>query len=966
MRRPFIVHSPALLLQQVPQFLAGPEGVEFLRTSGLKQVNTTSLPRGTVLGRYRVETSIGRGGMGEVYAAYDESLDRQVALKILPAEVIDRPDRVRRFIQEAKRASALDHPHIVTIHEIGQAPVDGRTVHYIAMELVRGTTLRQEIHALHAPLNRLLQLLTQVAQALAKAHNAGIVHRDLKPDNIMVTADGYAKIVDFGLAKLIEDHSGASSKTPTLTREGALVGTVGYMAPEQVERREVDYRADVFSFGCILYEAVTRRRAFEGSSDVDALYQIVHESPPPVESLTPDVPEELTRLIDRCLQKSPHDRYHSLRDVALELSDIQQRVTDPSRPPRRARPIWRGPTARMQAIVAALVVLLAIVVMAVVHQGISPRRRPVMSALVTWPSDEWDCYISPDRQWFSFLSNRSGGPAIWLRRTGGGEPMMLTDHPSEITGHIWSPSSDRIAYLSVDGTNPYLQFMPAFGGAPTASVKLEPEFTTGRLVRWIGPNIYLETRGALWKYDTGSGKAGRVIAPLMSARHVWFDVRSDEKLVTYQLTRGQRISIWTANLDGSGEKRLTSDSYSAYAPRFGGPHGDIFYSSDETGQVDIWRRSLRDDSVEQITASPGVEWVEDVSDDGQKLVYLDARDKSNLWVLSLDGGERQVTADTLQDIAPSTSPGGRVAFQRRKPVAEALEIVDGDIFIADWKGRQLENTRLVAGSAGLPRLSPDGDKLAYVRPGEAKRYQLWLRDLRTEHQWCASVAFKISGLYKFPQTWTESNVAWSPASDRVFFINKLDPMRQEIASADVAGNPPKAVISGEQHVDLYDVFVDGVSMTYVRKSAQRTEVVLHQLDSGAETVVFQHDGPERVSSAGWTTSGDIVVLIARGWTDDVRAVRIDRQLKRHSVNLAARGYPGTARISGDTLIMTTADADGSHNVDEFSLSDGRRRRLTTNQLPSISFGGIEVLADRRVLLARQEKNMDLWRIDFFR
>jgi serine/threonine protein kinase/WD40 repeat protein len=912
--------------------------------------------------------------MGEVYSAYDTSLERQVAIKILRTELLDRPDRVRRFIQEAKSASALNHPHIVTIHEIGEAIVDGCTVHYIAMELVQGTTLGHKIRTERAQLKRLLQLLAQVAQGLAKAHAAGIVHRDLKPDNIMVTTDGYAKIVDFGLAKLIEDRLDPTSFTPTLTREGALLGTIGYMAPEQVQHRNVDHHADIFSFGCILYEAVTRRRAFAAGSDVDVLYQILHHSPPAIMSVAPETPEELQRIIERCLEKSPHDRYDSMKDVAMELAEVERQL-----PTQNANRNLRGRSrgsagnsrTRKWTVAVTSLLLLGGVTAAVIHQRPQSARHSVMSALVTWPSDEWDCYISPDGQWFSFLSTRSGQPAIWLRRTAGGEPMLLRAGPPEIRGHIWSPASDRIAYLSVAADVPYLQFIPAFGGAPTASVKLDRPFESGRLVRWIGSHLYLETGAALWKYDTGIGKLDRVIAPLMSARREWFDVRADEKLVIFQLTRGKHRSVWFAKSDGSDATRLTDDSYGAFAPRFGGPDGDVFFSSDRSGQVDLWRKSLRNNSTEQITASPSIDWVEDVSSDGKRLVYLDARDESHLWVVDPKSGEKQVTADALQDIAPSSSDVAHVAFQRRKPVVEGgPAIIEGDIFVADLSDAQLRNPRLAVSNAGIPRLSPDGNELAFVRVGEMKRYELWLKDLRSEHQWRVASAFKIPGLYKFPQDWYESNLAWSSKSDRVFFVNRPEARRQEIASADSSGSPAQTIVTASAGTDLRDLFLsaDGRSLIYVRKSGTRSEVVLRDLDSGRESILFRRDGQERVFCRGWTVFGEVVVLVSRTWTDDIEAIRIDRQSHSHTLKLAARGFPGGARLAraSSAIVMTTVDTNGSHNVDVFSLADGRVQRITRNQLPTISFGALEVLADGKILLTRQEKNQDLWQIEFTR
>src|SRR6185295_1576477 len=266
---------------------------------------------GTEVGPYKIIESIGAGGMGEVYKATDTRLDRPVALKILPAALVTDSDRVRRFILEAKAASALNHPHIITIYDIGEARLDGENpqdvAHYIAMEYVSGVTLHVKIHREGLELKKLLEYFAQVADGLAKAHAAGIVHRDLKPENIMVTEDGYAKILDFGLAKLIEadepatlssaDPGEAATAVMDKTRPGVIMGTIGYMSPEQAQGKPVDPRSDIFSFGCILYEAATRHKPFEGDSAIDSLHKIVYGQAPPIANSNPDAPLELQRII---------------------------------------------------------------------------------------------------------------------------------------------------------------------------------------------------------------------------------------------------------------------------------------------------------------------------------------------------------------------------------------------------------------------------------------------------------------------------------------------------------------------------------------------------------------------------------------------------------------------------------------------------------------------------------------------
>jgi serine/threonine-protein kinase len=269
--------------------------------------------------------------MGQVYLAQDTRLDRKVALKLLPSEVAKDQARLRRFVQEAKAAAALNHPNIAHIYEVGEAD----DTHFIAMEFIDGETLAKKIRR-HDPLSTLLKYLSQAAEGLSKAHSAGIVHRDLKPDNIMITSDGYTKILDFGIAKLLWTSGSQTSPGESLTEgptaplqaqplstAGMVMGTVGYMSPEQAQGKSVDQRSDIFSFGCILYEAATGRRAFEGESVIDTLHKIIYSEAPSVADFNPSAPIDLQRIIRRCLAKDPEKRYQTIKDVANELEDLR-------------------------------------------------------------------------------------------------------------------------------------------------------------------------------------------------------------------------------------------------------------------------------------------------------------------------------------------------------------------------------------------------------------------------------------------------------------------------------------------------------------------------------------------------------------------------------------------------------------------------------------------------------------------
>jgi serine/threonine protein kinase len=281
---------------------------------------------GQALGHYRIEAKLGEGGMGVVYRAFDTHLDRPVAIKILRADATTSPERQRRFVQEAKAASALNHPNIIHIYDISSS---GDT-DFISMEFVAGKTLHQLIGKNDLPLRDTLKYSIQIADALARAHSAGIVHRDLKPANIIIDEDGRVKLLDFGLAKLTEKTVDSEAAATTMTAEdaplteaGSIVGTVAYMSPEQAEGRKVDARSDIFSFGSVLYEMVTGRRPFEGATKMSTISAILQKEPPPPGGLAPNLPAELEKIILRCLRKDRDRRTQHIDDIKLALEELR-------------------------------------------------------------------------------------------------------------------------------------------------------------------------------------------------------------------------------------------------------------------------------------------------------------------------------------------------------------------------------------------------------------------------------------------------------------------------------------------------------------------------------------------------------------------------------------------------------------------------------------------------------------------
>ncbi len=425
-----------------------------------------TLTVGTRLGPYEIVAPLGAGGMGEVYRARDTRLEREAAIKVLPAELASDGERLKRFEKEARSASALNHPNIVTIYDFGS---EGG-VSYIAMERVDGPTLRELLAGGPLSVRKLFQIAPQIAEGLAKAHEAGIVHRDLKPENVMVTKDGLVKILDFGVAKLTSTMSGsdAGSHLPTMTgtRPGMVVGTVGYMSPEQASGEPLDFRSDQFSLGSILYEMATGRRAFQKKTAIDTLAAVLNEEPEPIASVNPQVPAPLRWITERCLEKEPDGRYVSTRDLARELATVRDHVSEASLSalaPAVASP--KGIRVRGVAVALALAAALAAGVLAGLlvwnaRLGVQPSLRQVTFRRV---GINW-ARFGPDGQTIIY-SLRVGGPGeLYTSQVGNPESRSLGLPPANI---LSVSASGQLAVL-VGGTpnRGTLATVSLAGGAP--------------------------------------------------------------------------------------------------------------------------------------------------------------------------------------------------------------------------------------------------------------------------------------------------------------------------------------------------------------------------------------------------------------------------------------------------------------------------------------------------------------------
>ena len=428
---------------------------------------------GAHLGPYEITSLIGAGGMGEVYQAHDTKLDRDVAIKVLPEQFARHPERLARFQREAKMLAALNHPNIAAIYWLDES--NGR--HYLVMELVLGDTLAQRVKRGPVPIEEALTITRQIAEALEAAHNSekGIIHRDLKPANVKVTPEGKVKVLDFGLAKAFspevsnEDFSNSPTLSMAATQQGVILGTAAYMSPEQARGKEVDKRADIWAFGCVLYEMLSGRTAFIGETLTDTLAAIVGREPDWAR-LPETTPFVIRRLLQRCLEKETSRRLRDIGDAQIEIDECLS-AAPASEPARKAAPV-ETPARRwlvaLAALAAAAVACMAVIL--VVRLRTTPLAGPspnvIATRLTNYGGSEAGGVLSPDGRSFAFVSDHGGTPDIWLRQVSGGEPVRLTNDAAEEADLAYAPDGETIVYTRIDAAGTAIWRIGALGGQP--------------------------------------------------------------------------------------------------------------------------------------------------------------------------------------------------------------------------------------------------------------------------------------------------------------------------------------------------------------------------------------------------------------------------------------------------------------------------------------------------------------------
>lgn len=675
-----------------------------------------NLSAGTRLGPYEIISSIGAGGMGEVFKARDTRLDRLVAVKVLPDLLAADPERRERFEREARAVSSLNHPNICTLYDVGQQ--DG--VEYLVMELLEGESLAQRLTRGPLPVEQALRYATEIADALSKAHRQGVVHRDLKPGNVMLTKQG-AKLLDFGLARVGVTAPSTSSISflPTqqqpLTQQGSLLGTFQYMAPEQLEGREADARTDIFAFGALLYEMVTGRRAFDGKSQASLVASIMSGTPPPVSGLQPMTPPSLDRVIQKCLAKDPDDRWQTAQDLTAELKWIAQAGTQIGAPApvvarRKSRERWAWAAAALCAIVAvgATARLLTI--------PEAPLPEPARFSIPA-PTDvaiEWP-RVSPDGRTVAFVGIERGVRSIWVRPTASFDAVRLAGTEG-VNRPFWSPDSRYLAFIA---NRNQLKKIAAAGGPP----QLISEAPLGADGSWSQAGvIFFDGRVSdPIKRVADSGGVPTVAVPPDPA------LKESGTAWPYFLPDGRHFLFMSTNTNGPLALKLGSlddpktTVLADIKSRFEYSAGHIFYVSEQT----LMARPFSVDKLAftgepfpvtdriQMAANTGlVDFSTSLTGDLAYISNAQAEQSRLVWVdrSGKETGSVGMPAP-LHDFALSPDA---------TRVAVAVSTLDGrgDIWVADIKRGTASRLTFHNRDHFFPLWSPDGNRIAYSVDGD--------------------------------------------------------------------------------------------------------------------------------------------------------------------------------------------------------------------------------------------------------
>jgi eukaryotic-like serine/threonine-protein kinase len=877
---------------------------------------------GTRLGHYDILEKVGEGGMGAVYRARDTKLERDVAVKVLPDLFAGDPERVARLEREAKSVAQLSHPNILNIFDFGRDPSSGAA--YAVMELLDGETLRERLAGGPLAPRKAVDYGVQIARGLAAAHARGIVHRDLKPDNLFVTRDDRVKILDFGLARPLELGS-ADVTGRVATAVGLVMGTVGYMAPEQVRAQAMDHRADLFALGAVLYEMLSGRRAFGGDSPADTMSAILHQDPPDIETTGVVLPPALDRIVRRCLEKKPELRFQSAEDLAFALETLSARTSGAAVTPGDAARRRRTPATLPWAL-AALATLAALALGAAALRAPAPEIPwQHFTAITDMAGVETAPSLSPDGTTVAYATRAAGNWDIYGQRVGGRTPVPLAADPErQESGPAFSPDGRSIAYHDGRGAGAIFVATAAgeaarrltdFGMHPAWSPDSRHiAFTTEEITT---PYSRLG-ESTLWIVDAAGGTPRPVEGAGDAAQPSWSPAGAR---IAYWTARGGQRDIYTVPAAGGEAVAVTDEAALDWAPAWAPDGRHIYFASDRGGSMNIWRIA-----VDERTGAPrgapepvttGVQAAADLpafSRDGSRLVFRSTVTAVNPVAIPFDpvtlrAGTPVVlqNSNTIRTPTDVSRDGRWLSFGN---IGEPQE----DIFISAADGSGLRRLTDDAPRNRMPMWSADGRSIFFYS-NRGGTFEIW--SMGVDGGGLRRVVAAGAGARLYPLVSPEGDrlVVSAGAGESGVFLVRLGPAGDEDAELlpGSAGDPAFLATSWSP---------DGTALAGYVVSSSGAIQSLATYDLAGRRIARRFDVPGRFTRwlpdsrrlLAFTAAGDALMVFDAG-TGTARRVDVTLPLPDTGVTLALSPdgrtiYYGGRREEADIWILERLKDEG--------------------------------------------------------
>jgi eukaryotic-like serine/threonine-protein kinase len=911
------------LRQEVESLLSAHEqDGSFIDSPAYKaSMDSAALKPGQLLGSYEITAFIGHGGMGEVYLAQDKRLRRKVALKLLPALFTEDESGVQRFEQEARAASALNHPNIIVIYEICEA--ESRLM--MVTEFIDGETLRERLITHGAvDIDVVLTISIQIADALAAAHKAGIIHRDIKPENIMIRPDGYVKVLDFGLAKLSESESesasfGEASTRALRTGSGVVIGTVGYMSPEQARGQSVDARSDIFNLGAVIYEMVAGQKPFTGETPSDTFAAILKTAPPPLSQVAPHTPPELVRIVNKALRKDREERYQVVKDLLLDLKCLKEELEFEAKHSLSVD-LKRHKAVAMLAIVVFAVLLASAGI--ATYKFLSLRRSPTANAAkvlkttqVTFsPGLDGFPSQSPDGKSVAYTSDQNGSFEIYVKQlaAGGGE-LQLTNDGQQNFSPAWSPDGQRIAYYSKKRGG--IWTVSVLGGAPRqltetgASPAWSPD---GSLIAYQSavPGEVFSSRAlspsTLWIVSAQGGKPKRISKPgNPSGGHGAPAWSPDAKRIAFEVADYLSVAVWSIAVDGTDPKKIVDGS----EPTYSSDGGRIYFNSGHRAESEL--SSIGVSATGDPVGAPAVVMQPGngvtlgslaMSADGKRILYSVERTSSNLWTIAV-------------------TPKGDAA-----PPA---------VFVSDTSSRN-----------SLPRFSPDGTKIAINRWRPAMSVDLWVADANGKN---------LTQLTNNPGM--DSQASWLPGGDKLAFLSDRDNRHLMLWSISIATGKQEPLLDLGDGVQFAAVSPDGNQVAYNLIQNGIMNVWLAGIHDGQrKQLTFDN---EMSGFPCWSPDGKLLAYeMKRGEDDYLMLMPANGGPATQLTFDKGKSWPNSFSPDGDKIVFA-GQRDGIWNIYSISLSTKEQKKLTNYSKPN-SFVRYPSWTRNQIVYEYAETSGNLW------